>query len=112
MPSLHCTNTLSQALHLCHLLEYGRELAQIPGDARVKEGVGLVGAVDRGLVAERLPVLRLDLQVGALARTARALLHPEVLQQLARLADVLQLVVAILPVDILFDRCCITRKTR
>ena len=87
-------------------VEAAFDLTQIPGDALIEKRIRLICSIDGSLIAQRFPVLRLYLEVRVDAGGPLTLPLLEVLQHLAGLADVLELVVAILSIDILFNRCC------
>ena len=85
-------------------------LTQVPRDALVEKRIGLICTVDRSLIAKRFPVLRLNLDILVEAGSTVALFPLEVLEHLTGLADVLKLIVAILSIDILFNRSCSNKK--
>ena len=94
---------------MVNLLENCLELAEVPGYTLIEKRIRLVSTIDRCLVPQRLPILRLNLYVGALKGLTITLSPLEVLEELARLSYVFKLVVSILTIYILLYGCCHTK---
>ena len=108
-PDAHVQVGLSDTGYLISLhanIEAGLDLAEVPRHALVKQRIRLVGTVNRSLVPQRFPVLRLNLESGIDTSCAFTLFFAEFLQHLTRLSYVLELIVAVLPIDILLNRRC------